>query len=91
MSAVSAQMRQRLLSAITLIAFFTLWEFACFATGVSDLILPRPSQIARVLFDKMPLLWPHTVQTLYTTLAGFAMGVLAGIFIGVVIGSSRLA
>ena len=91
MSAVSPQMRQRLMSAITLVAFFTLWELACFATGVSDLILPRPSQIARVLFEKMPLLWPHTIQTLYTTLAGFAMGVLAGIFIGVVIGSSKLA
>ena len=23
----------------------------------------------------MPLLWPHTVQTLYTTLTGFALGV----------------
>jgi len=91
MSAVSPQLRQRLLSAMTLIAFFALWELACLATGVSDLILPRPSQIAFVLFDKMPLLWPHTVQTLYTTLAGFAMGVLAGIAIGVVIGSSRLA
>lgn len=91
MSAVSPQMRQRLLSALTLVAFFVLWELVCLATGVSDLILPRPSQIARVLFEKMPLLWPHTVQTLYTTLAGFAMGVLAGIAIGVVIGSSRLA
>ena len=91
MSAASAQTRQRLLSVATLIAFFTVWELTCLAAGVSDLILPRPSQIARVLFDKMPLLWPHTVQTLYTTLAGFAMGVLAGIAIGVVIGSSRLA
>jgi NitT/TauT family transport system permease protein len=39
----------------------------------------------------MPLLWPHTVQTLYTTLVGFALGVAAGIVIGLVIGSSRLA
>jgi len=91
MNTITPQMRQRLLSAFALIAFFAVWELACLATGVSDLILPRPSQIARVLFAKMPLLWPHTVQTLYTTLAGFAMGVLAGIFIGVVIGSSKLA
>lgn len=91
MNAISAQTRQRLLSVATLIAFFAVWELACLGAGVSDLILPRPSQIARVLFDKMPLLWPHAVQTLYTTLTGFAMGVLAGIAIGVVIGSSRLA
>ena len=63
----------------------------CVATGVSDLILPRPSQIAMVLWEKFPLLWPHTVQTLYTTLTGFALGVTVGIVIGVVIGSSKLA
>ncbi|MCR6480332.1 ABC transporter permease [Variovorax sp. ZS18.2.2] len=83
--------RQRLLSAGALIGFFVLWEVVCLAFGVSDLILPRPSQIALVLVQKMPLLWPHTVQTLYTTLAGFVLGVGAGIAIGVVIGSSKLA
>ena len=44
-----------------------------------------------VLWQKMPLLWPHAVQTLYTTLSGFALGVTVGIVIGVIIGSSRLA
>ena len=83
--------RQRLLSAGALVGFFVLWEVVCLAFGVSDLILPRPSQIALVLLQKMPLLWPHTVQTLYTTLAGFVLGVGAGIVIGVVIGSSKLA
>ena len=83
--------RQRLLSAGALIGFFVLWEVVCLAFGVSDLILPRPSQIAAVLIQKMPLLWPHTVQTLYTTLAGFVLGVGAGIVIGVMIGSSKLA
>ena len=83
--------RQRLLSAGALVGFFVLWEAVCLAFGVSDLILPRPSQIAMVLLQKMPLLWPHTVQTLYTTLAGFVLGVGAGIVVGVVIGSSKLA
>ena len=88
---LSPQTRQRLLSAGALIGFFVLWELVCLAFGVSDLILPRPSQIAGVLVDKMSLLWPHAVQTLYTTFAGFVLGVLAGIVIGVGIGSSRLA
>jgi len=88
---LSPQTRQRLLSAGALIGFFVLWELVCLAFGVSDLILPRPSQIAGVLVDKMSLLWPHAVQTLYTTFAGFVLGVLAGILIGVGIGSSRLA
>jgi NitT/TauT family transport system permease protein len=88
---IAPRTRQRLLSAGALVGFFVLWEAVCLAFGVSDLILPRPSQIAMVLLQKMPLLWPHTVQTLYTTLAGFVLGVAAGIVVGVVIGSSKLA
>ncbi|MDA7418293.1 ABC transporter permease [Xenophilus arseniciresistens] len=90
-AALSPVLRQRLLSALALVGFFVLWELVCLAFGVSDLVLPRPSQIAAVLLEKMPLLWAHTAQTLYTTLAGFALGVLAGVVIGVAIGSSRMA
>lgn len=91
MNALSARARQHLFSAFAFIGFFALWEIGCLASGVSDLILPRPSQIAGVLLEKLPLLWPHTVQTLYTTVSGFALGVLIGVVIGVVIGSSKTA
>lgn len=83
--------RQRLFSAGALVGFFVLWEIVCLMFGVSDLILPRPSQIAAVLIQKMPLLWPHTLQTLYTTFVGFAIGVAVGVVIGMIIGSSKLA
>ncbi len=88
---MSARTRQRLMSATAMVGFFVLWEMACVATGVSDLVLPRPSQILQVLLEKMPMLWPHTVQTLYTTLVGFALGVMTGIVLGLVIGSSKTA
>ena len=91
MSQLSKNIQQNVLSATVLIGFFLLWEITCVALGVSDLILPRPSQIAWVLWQKMPLLWPHTVQTLYTTVVGFAIGVLVGVLLGAVIGSSKLA
>ena len=91
MKTISPVLRQRLLSAGALVGFFVLWEVLCLASGVSDLVLPRPSQVAQVLFEKMPLLWPHAAQTLYTTLAGFVLGVAAGVVIGVAIGSSKLA
>ena len=84
-------MRQKMMSAVALVAIFAVWEALCLALGISDLILPRPSQIAAVLAEKMPLLWPHTVQTLKTTVIGFALGVGVGILLGVLIGSSRLA
>lgn len=88
---LSPQVRRYLLSALAMVGFFVLWELACRATGVSDLVLPRPSQIADVLIHKMPLLWPHAVQTLYTTVVGFALGVIVGVALGVAIGASRLA
>jgi NitT/TauT family transport system permease protein len=47
--------------------------------------------VLATLWDRWPALWPHTYQTLYTTLVGFGWGVLIGVTLGVVIGSSRLA
>ena len=91
MNTLSPAARQNLLSLLTLIGFFAIWELACIAFNVSSLILPKPSQIITVLITKMPLLWPHTAQTLYTTLVGFGIGVAVGIVLGMLIGSSKLA
>ena len=44
-------------------------------TGMSDLVLPRPSQIFATLVEKFPILWPHILQTLATTMLGFVLGV----------------
>ena len=47
--------------------------------NVSDIVLPKPSQILVTLVERMPALWPHAVQTLYTTLVGFAFGIIIGV------------
>jgi NitT/TauT family transport system permease protein len=78
-------------SAVLIGGFFALWEVACLLLGVSDLILPRPSDILATLVDRFPVLWPHILQTLYSTLVGFALGVTIGVAIGVLIGVSRIA
>ena len=88
---LSPRSRQRALSVLSVLVLFLLWELVCRAFGVSDLVLPKPSQVFKVLFERLPALMPHATQTLFTTMTGFAFGVLAGILIGVVIGSSRLA
>ncbi len=84
-------LRRRLNSAALIFGFFVLWELICLAFGVSDLIVPRPTQIIATLFERLPAITPHAAQTLYTTLVGLGFGIVIGIFIGVVIGSSRLA
>src|SRR5207237_715762 len=67
------------------------WELLCVAFGIKDIVLPRPSQIVVTLAQRMPAIWPHALQTLYTTLVGFALGILAGVFLGALVGSSKLA
>jgi NitT/TauT family transport system permease protein len=83
--------RERLGSLLVILGFFVLWEAACLAFAISPLVLPRPSAIVAVLVTRWPALMPHAVQTLYTTLVGFALGVSLGVAIGMVIGSSRFA
>ena len=88
---MSSDLARKLGSVALIIALFVVWEVLCLAFHVSDVVLPRPSQVLVTLIAKFPALWPHTVQTLYTTMVGFVGGVIIGIVIGVVIGWSRLA
>jgi NitT/TauT family transport system permease protein len=84
-------LRRRLLSIALIVGFFLAWELICLAFHVSDIIVPRPSQIFVTLWERKLAIWPHAFQTLYTTLLGFALGIVLGVVIGVGIGSSRLA
>ncbi|HWK96961.1 MAG TPA: ABC transporter permease [Pseudolabrys sp.] len=85
------QLRRRVWSVLLIIGFFVMWEAFCWVFHISDIVLPKPSQIVVTLVQRFPALWPHAVQTLYTTLVGFAFGIVAGVLLGVMIGSSRLA
>ena len=88
---MNPQLRRHIASAALIIGFFVTWELACIAFGIKDIVLPRPSQIVVTLVQRMPAIWPHALQTLYTTLVGFALGILVGVFLGALVGSSRLA
>jgi NitT/TauT family transport system permease protein len=88
---MSSAMRHRLASVSLILGFFVLWEVICIAFRVRDIVLPRPSQILYTLYLDAPGIWPHALQTTFTTLVGFALGIAGGVVIGVVIGSSKLA
>lgn len=85
------RLRQRLSAAVLIVAFFAGWEALCLGLGVSDLVLPRPTQVFATLFERAGVLWPHVIQTLTTTMIGFAGGVVIGVAIGALIGVSRVA
>lgn len=85
------ELRRRFWAAALILAFFVLWEILCIALQVSDLVVPRPSQVFQTLVERFPILVPHIIQTLWTTMVGFVLGVAVGVAIGAAIGVSRVA
>lgn len=91
MSAAAARTRaSALTTAVALVAIFAAWEGAVRALGVKPIVLPAPSIILAELAANLPWYLGHAWYTLITTLAGFAVAVLVGIALAVVIVESRL-
>lgn len=88
---MNTQLRRRIASAALIIGFFVAWELLCLMFGIKDIVLPRPSEILTTLWSRLPAIMPHAAQTLYTTLVGFALGIVSGVLLGALVGSSRLA
>jgi NitT/TauT family transport system permease protein len=88
---MDSQLNRRIASAALIIGFFVMWELACVAFGIKDIVLPRPTQVIHTLVTRFPAIWPHAVQTLYETIVAFAFGIVLGVALGVLVGSSRLA
>lgn len=88
---MTEKQRIRMWSFSLIAGFFLMWELLCIVLGVSDLVLPRPSEIIVTLWTKFPILWPHILQTLYSTLIGFSLGVCIGVSLGVLVGTSKVA
>jgi NitT/TauT family transport system permease protein len=82
---------RKLAPTILIVGVFVFWELFCLIAGISELILPRPTRIIAAFIEYTPAIQPHAWQTLYTTLVGFVFGVMIGLSLGVIIGSSKLA
>jgi NitT/TauT family transport system permease protein len=85
------RLKQKVWAGLLIVGFFAAWEVFCLVSGMSDLILPRPTQVFDTLITRLPILWPHIIQTVMTTMIGFALGVALGVLLGAVIGVSRVA
>jgi NitT/TauT family transport system permease protein len=70
------------------IALFVLWELACRLFSIPSFILPAPSEIFRAAIEFREPLMLHGLQTLLTTIAGFAIAIVVGVLLGVAVGSS---
>ena len=74
-----------LLAALVLLV----WEFGVRLGGVPQVILPSPSDIAQVLFDKRAILLRHAVPTILESAGGFSLASILGIGLAVLLSYSR--
>ena len=91
--AAAARRRRRLqtlLPWLVIIAMFGIWEIACAAFDIPVFILPAPHNIWHAAVRWWQPLLQDSLVTLYSTLAGFGMAIVAGLLLGVAIGSSTL-
>ncbi len=75
---------------IVLAAIVVVWEVVCRTFQISDFIFPAPSAIFVSLWQFAGPISGHALQTFWTTMAGFAIGVGVGLLLGILVGSSRL-
>jgi len=71
------------------IGLFVLWEAACRIFRIDQFILPAPSAIFAAMLQYWWPLSRHSFVTLWTTMAGFAIAVVFGIVLGLIVGWSR--
>ena len=71
------------------VLLFVLWELACRLFKIDKFILPAPSEIFAAMAQHWKPLLRHSLVTLWTTMAGFAIAVAFGIVLGLVVGWSR--
>jgi NitT/TauT family transport system permease protein len=86
------ELRMRLGSLLLLAGLLAAWEIACRALGLSALVLPPPSSIARSLWQGLAsgYFWPHLRITALELLLGVVTGCAVGFAAGVALGEHAL-
>lgn len=82
---------RRWLPAVVLVALLlAAWELGCAWSGISSLVLPRPSEVAVLAVSQAPLYLRHASVTATEVLLGFLLATALGSLFGVLVASSRL-
>jgi NitT/TauT family transport system permease protein len=65
------------------------WEIAVHLLQIRTYILPPPTVVAEAMWRFQGAILENSIQTLWTTIAGFAIAVAFGLVLGILIGASR--
>jgi NitT/TauT family transport system permease protein len=74
---------------LLLAGLLALWQLVTMAFRIDEFVFPSPVATFRSLVDNFAAIRDHAIQTFLTTMAGFAIGVVVGLGLGLVLGSSR--
>ncbi len=88
---MSARRLETVMPWLVVAGLFLVWELGCVAFQVQEFVLPRPSVVLATLYQSAGPIWFHAQQTLFTTIVGFALAIVGGLLLGVLVGSSQLA
>lgn len=75
---------------IASLVLLVVWEIFCVVFNVREVILPKPTQIFSEIYSNLGWYIDNTLYTLMITLVGFLIAAVGGIFIAVLLVSSRL-
>jgi NitT/TauT family transport system permease protein len=84
-------LREHLPPALTILALVALWEVVSRVRGVATWLLPSPSDIGMATVQWAGLLPQHTLATIYVTLVGFLLSIVAGVILALVVTISPFA
>lgn len=76
---------------IATILLFIVWEIIVLVFKIPQFNLPSPTSIVGALVTNQQAILENSLQTLVSTMVGFVLAILSGVFLGFLIGYSRLA
>jgi len=74
---------------IATLSIFVIWEGACRLLDLPVYFLPPPTAVFQAAMKFQRAIVENSIQTLWTTLAGFGLAVVGGLVLGIVVGWSR--
>jgi len=76
---------------LVIVGLLIVWQAAVMVFGIASFVLPAPSAIFNAFMEYRAPIMDHALFTLANTMTGFAIGIVVGGLLGIVIGSSALA
>lgn len=75
---------------VFLIGFVVLWELGVRAFSIPDTFLPGPIEVFRAIVKYWDPIVKNSAHTLFETLVGFALAIVFGLALGLLVGSSKV-